>query len=128
MSILDTRTKGRAGAKAAALAVKNPRRAGRLAKATWPMGKVAFRVARPFAKRRARRQAEGIADSARMITESLLTYAAAAGYRPAAFEPAKSKRTAPRVAAGVALGASAVYFLSPDGGAEHRKKLAQLVG
>jgi hypothetical protein len=37
------------------------------------------------------------------------------------------KRTAPKVAAGAVLGASAMYFLEPEHGKEHREKVAQLV-
>jgi hypothetical protein len=43
-------------------------------------------------------------------------------------EHPKPKRTTPRVAAGVVLGATAVYFLDPHSGAQHRRQLQDLVG
>lgn len=37
------------------------------------------------------------------------------------------KRTTPRVVAGIVIGASAVYFLEPESGPKHRKKVVKLV-
>ncbi|HLY51215.1 MAG TPA: hypothetical protein VKR21_18630 [Solirubrobacteraceae bacterium] len=55
-------------------------------------------------------------------------HAPRAAYDLGLAEPPKPKRTAPRLVAGVVIAASAVYFLEPEHGKEHREKVTQLVG
>jgi hypothetical protein len=130
MAVLSTTTKGKVGAKATRVAIKNPRllRAG--AQAVPPIGKIGFRVGKPLTKRRVRKGVQNVqrlGSAARSFGESLVTYGPQAAYELGLVEPPKPKRTAPRVAAGIVIGASAVYFLEPEHGREHREKVAQLV-
>jgi hypothetical protein len=62
------------------------------------------------------------------IGEALAVHAPRAAYDLGLAEPPKSKRTMPRLVAGAVIGASAMYFLEPEHGKEHRDKVAQLVG
>ena len=96
-------------------------------KAVAPLSKVTLKAGSPLVKRRVRRRAEQLGDAARVIGETLVTYGPPAAYELGLAEPPKPKRTAPRVAAGIVIGASAVYFLEPEHGREHREKVAQLV-
>ncbi|MHB1538615.1 MAG: hypothetical protein ACYCUM_08670 [Solirubrobacteraceae bacterium] len=65
--------------------------------------------------------------ASRALGEALAVSAPKAAYELGLAEPAKPKRTVPRVAAGVVLGAGAVYFLQPEHGREHRHEVAELV-
>ena len=141
MAVLSTITKAKAGVNAAKAAVKNPSLLRSVAKASSPFARLGLRAGKPVAKRRARQQAERIGETARTVGETartigetartvgetLATYGVPAAYELGLIEPPKQKRTAPWVAAGVVIGASAVYFLEPEHGREHREKLAQLV-
>lgn len=139
MSVLSTTTKGKLGIKAGKTLAKNPKLvsigaqaaapAGKLGvKAAKPIGKMSFKTAKPLFKRRARHQAERMGEAARTIGEALAIYGPQAAYELGLAEPPKAKRTAPRVVAGILIGACAVYFLEPGAGREHRKQVAQLVG
>ncbi len=127
MGVLSTSTKAKAGVKATKAAVKNASliRAG--AKASSPLAKLGYKAGKPVVKFRVRQQAGRLGETARMVGETLATYGVPAAYELGLVEPPKEKRTAPRVAAGAVIGASAVYFLEPEHGREHREKVAQLV-
>ena len=127
MAVLDTTNKARIGVKSAKTAVKHPRSVRISGKAITPLSKVALKAGSPLVKRRVRRRVEQLGDAARVIGETLVTYGPPAAYELGLAEPPKPKRTAPRVAAGIVIGASAVYFLEPEHGREHREKVAQLV-
>lgn len=138
MAILSTTSKAKVGAKAAKVAVKNPslvRRGGQAAapvgkfglKASKPVGKLGFKAAKPVLKRRVRGRAERVAETARTAAEMLVIYGPPAAYELGLAEPPKPKRSAPRVAVGIFIGASAMYFLEPEHGREHREKVTQLV-
>ena len=93
------------------------------------------RAAKPVAKRRARKRIGSIGDTvttigdtARTYGELLVNYGPSAAQELGLAQKPRSRRTAPRVAAGVVLGAGAMYFLEPEHGAEHREKARQLVG
>jgi hypothetical protein len=83
-------------------------------------------------ERQARQWLDQLRDAKRSLGELLTVQAPRAAYKLGLTERPKPKRTAPRVAAGVVLGAGvgvgAMYFLEPKHGREHRKKVAQLVG
>jgi hypothetical protein len=143
MAVLSTTTK--AGAKAAKTAAKRPRMvwstgkfwvkatkpAAKIgAKATKPAAKVAVKAGKPMAKRRARRRGDQMIDVARMLGdrarlagEVLVVYGPMVAYELGLAERPTPKRTAPRVMAGIVIGATAVYFLD----AEHREKVGGLV-
>ena len=117
MSVVSTATKARLGTKAAKGALRRP-----------GMARAAARVYTPIAKRRARRRIGAIGDTARTYGELLVHYGPSAAQELGLVSAPKPRRTAPRVAAGVVIGASAMYFLEPGHGAEHREKARHLVG
>jgi hypothetical protein len=97
-------------------------------KAALPVGRVGLKATKPLLKRRARRRADQLEKAAHTVGEALAVYGPRAAFELGLAQPPKPKRTAPRVAAGVVIGASAVYFLEPEHGREHCEKVAQLVG
>ena len=135
MSVISKRTKVKAGFKGATAAAKRPRlllTGAKIALLTGrniapPAAKAGSRVGKPFLKRRARRRVEQLDRASRTLGEALAVYAPRLAYDLGLAEPPKPKRTAPRLAAGVAIGASAMYLLEPGHGKEHRDKVAQLV-
>lgn len=127
MGVLSTTTKAKAGIKTAKTAAKHPGILGLGAQAAAPAAKLGFKAAKPLASRRVQKRAQQIGNTARAVGETLVTYGPQAAYELGLLEPPKPKRTAPRVAAGIVIGASAMYFLEPEHGSEHRKKVAQLV-
>jgi hypothetical protein len=128
MSIISTTTKGKAGFKAAKGLAKRPRLLAGGAQAALPVGKLGLRASKPVLKRQARRRIDQLDKTAHTLGEMLAVQGPRAAYELGLAEPPKPKRTAPRVAAGVIIGASAVYFLEPEHGREHREKVAQIVG
>jgi hypothetical protein len=78
--------------------------------------------------KRARRGSDQISEATQAVGQAIAAYAARAAYDLGLAEAPKAKRTAPRVAAGMVIGASAVYFLEPGQGRKHRQKVAKLVG
>lgn len=125
MSVLSGTAKGTAGLKAAKVAARNPKvlRAG--AKAAPPAAKLGWNFAKPRMKRTTRRKAERFGDA---LGTTLAVYAPQAARQFGLAEPPKPKRTAPRVALGILIGAAAVYFFEPQHGAQHRERVLGLVG
>jgi hypothetical protein len=124
--------KAAVGMKAASAAVRNPGAvltAGRAsAQAFRPAAKIGWAVGAPMARRRAGRRAGRISDAVRSTAEELITYGPSAAEELGLVKPrSRSRHTAPALAAGVAIGAGAVYFLEPEHGREHREKVAALV-
>ena len=123
MAALGTTTKVALGAKAA----KSPLGRGaavKTIKATPAAAKAGLKVGKPILKRRTRRRVDEAADA---VVLALASYAPRA-VRQLGLEPPKRKHTAPRFLAGAVLGAAAVYLLEPESGAQHRARLAKLVG
>jgi hypothetical protein len=116
MAWLSTTTKGKVGVKAARGLAMRPE-----------LAKLAFRASKPLLKRRARQSAEQFTDTARTVATILAIYGPLVGQELGLVEAPKSKRTAPRVAVGIVIGASAVYFLEPRYGRERREQLLRLV-
>ena len=130
MSIISPTTKTKAGAKAAKAAKAMATRPRILASGTRvavPTVKFAAKARKPLVKRRARRRADRLGKAARKFGEVVVEYGPTAAYELGLAEPPKEKRTAPRVVAGIVIGATAVYFLEPEQGPERRKKVAELV-
>jgi hypothetical protein len=127
MAILKKTTKGVLAAKAAKGVAERPAliRAG--AQAVAPVARLGVKATKPRVKRKTRRRAKELGDSIRTLGTALATYGPPAAQELGLVEPPKQKRTAPRVAAGMAVGAGAMYLLEPEHGAEHRKKLMSLV-
>lgn len=146
MAVMSTTTKGRIGLKLAGQGARHPKAVllgGRATKrAAGPLARLGLTVGAPIARRRARRRArdlghtaqsvahgaQSVAETALAVGEALVTRGPLAAQRLGLAEAPKPKRTAPRVVAGAALGASAVYFLEPGGpGKEHRQRALELV-
>jgi hypothetical protein len=128
MSALSTFSKTKLRTQAAKGAVRNPGLA-RLA------AQGALKVYTPIVKRRTRKRvgrvgetARSIGDTARTYGEMLVTHGPGAAQELGLVSAPKPKRTVPRVAAGVVIGAGAAYFLEPEHGPERREKALSLVG
>lgn len=132
--MLSKKTKGKAGFKVAKAAAKRPQLVLAGTKLALPLGRAGLKASKPLAKaskpmikRRARQRAQQIDRASRILGETLAVTAPRAAYELGLAEPPKPKRMAPGVAAGIVIGAGAMYFLEPDHGSEHREKVAQLV-
>lgn len=117
MAVLSTPTKAKAGAKAVKGAAKNPGVLKVGAKSTSPVAKIGLKTGAPVAKRQARKRFESFGETARTVAEDLVTYGPSAAQELGLVDAPKPKRTAPRVAVGVVIGAGAVLLV------EHREKL-----
>jgi hypothetical protein len=118
MSVLSPATKATVGVKTAKTVAKHP---GVL--------RTGAKVGKPVVKRRVKRRAGEFGASARDFGESardwidtIVTYGPEAAQNLGLVEAPKPKRTAPRVAAGVVIGATAVYVI------EHREQVKELIG
>jgi hypothetical protein len=127
MTVVSKRTKGKAGISAVKAAAKRPGLLLSGTKIAVPVGKASVKASRPLLKRRARQRVDQLDKASRTLGEALAVRAPRAAYDLGLAEPPKPKRTTPRVIAGVAIGASAMYLLEPEHGKEHREKVAQLV-
>jgi hypothetical protein len=128
MAVISKTTKSKAGLKAVKAAAKRPQLLLNGTKIAVPAAKGGLKASKPLLGRKARQRADQLDRASRTLGEALSVYAPRAAYDLGLAEPPKPKRTAPRVAAGVIIGASAMYFLEPGHGKEHREKVAQLVG
>jgi CxxC motif-containing protein (DUF1111 family) len=130
MSVLNTTSKAALGAKAAKGVAGKPAVVWSSVQAAKPVAKLGRKAGKPIAKRRARKRAGDLGEAARDWAQTLVTYGPSAAQELGLIElpQPKPKRTAPRLVAGIVLGACAVYFLDPEHGSEHREKLKQLVG
>ncbi len=124
MAVLRRTTKGKLAVKAAKAVAKNPELLRYGGKAAAPAAKLRFTIG----KRRTRRQARRLGNTARAVGTTLALYAPQAARELGLFQAPKQSRRAPFVAAGVVLGATAVYFLEPAQGRQHRQQIRQLVG
>ena len=127
MAVLSTTTKAKAAAKAAKVAVANPRPLRVGARAARPVGKLGFKATKPLAKRRARQRVEGLGQAARGAKETAVVYGPRVAYALGLVELPKRRPTMPFFVVGVVTGASAMYFLDIGRGGERRRRVAQLV-
>jgi hypothetical protein len=118
MSVLSTKTKARIGRKTAKQAVRHPKLVLRGARGAKPVvwGVVSMRT------RQARRQAGAVLAAGRSVGQTVF----AAG-RQAAQAQGSRKRTAPRVAVGVVVGATVMYLLDPASGDVRRRRVIGLI-
>ena len=128
MSVISTTTKGKIGLKAAKGAAKRPRVVMAGTRAAIAAAKLGAKAGKLCLKRRGRQRTDQLLGVSRKVGEALTVFGPQAAYELGLAEPPKPKRTAPHFAAGMVIGASAVYFLEPDQGRKHRKKVAKLVG
>jgi hypothetical protein len=142
MDVLST-TMGRVDWDAVKAAVRNPDLTrftiNTDAKSFPPITKLTVTLGNPFGKRKPRSRLEQIGERVGEFGEAIFEIGEVIGatmaiYGPMAarqlgwVEAPKEKRTAPRVAAGVVIGAGAVYFLEPRGGPERRERVLGLIG
>jgi hypothetical protein len=128
MSLIDMTTKGKLGLKAAGSALKNPGATRLAAKATAPAAKAGLNFRKGLAKRRAQRRVERAGRAARSVGYAVLVQAPQAAQELGLIDRPAPKRTAPRVAVGVLIGAGAMYLLEPGApGRQHREQVAALV-
>lgn len=104
-------SKRKAGVTVAKTAVKHPRGARLGVRAARPPSKLAFKVAKPMVKRRVLARADEFVDTAQTVGQILVIYGPMVAYELGLAERPKPKRTAPRVAVGIAIGAAATYVL-----------------
>jgi hypothetical protein len=93
---------------------------------TRSMGKLSFAVGRRFARRRTRTQTQRLEDQIESLAALIGTYRVTLA-QLGAIERQKPKRTGPRIATGVVIGAGMMYLLEPGSGAVHRRQLGRLV-
>jgi hypothetical protein len=122
MSVLSTKTKTRLGVKTAKQAAKHPKLALRGAQGAKPV----VRAVVNMRAREARRQAAAVLVAGRSIAETVYEVGRQAA-QSAARAQAPRKRTAPRVAVGIAVGGSAMYFLDPASGDQRRRAVIGLI-
>jgi hypothetical protein len=96
-----------------------------------PMTKAGATAGTSFAKRQARRRVEQLGEATRAFGGTLAACGPRAALALGLIEPPKRKRTGPVAATGLAvgvlIGASAMYFLEPGSGREHRQRVVRLV-
>ncbi len=128
MAAFTETAKGALKAKAAGAALKNPGKVWLAAKAANPAAKISSAPGKALAKRRARRRTVQVGQTARTVGEVLLIQAPQAAQELGLIERPAPKRTAPRVVAGLMIGAGAMYLLEPgEHGREHREKVLTIV-
>ena len=127
LETLRSRVKRRAGIAATRTVVKRPQLLIAGAKAARPAGEAGLKLLGPVLRWRVRQRVRQLEHASRVLGEVLVVHGPTVAYELGLAEPPKRKRTAPRVGAGVAIGAGAMYFLEPGRGREHREKIAQLV-
>jgi hypothetical protein len=116
--------------KVAVKAAKGAAKPGTLvtgAKVAVPAAKAGLAASKPLIRQQVRGRVEHLDRVAHTLGEVLTVYAPKLAYDLGLAKPPRPKRTAPPVAAGVVIGASAMYFLDPGCGKEHRQKVAQLL-
>lgn len=128
MSVISNKTKGKAGLKASKTVAKHPWMVAKGTKLALPVGKAGLKAGKPLAKRRIRQRAEQLDRASHTLGQALAVYAPQVAYELGLAQPPKPKRMVPRILVGVVIGASAMYFLEPGHGKEHREKVVQLVG
>jgi hypothetical protein len=117
MALLGTAAKTAVGAKAL-------KAAPAAAKGAVKAGKPVVKAGKPALKRKTRKRLDEATDS---LALTLAAYAPRAA-RQLGLQAPKRKRSTPRVLAGVAIGAAAMYLFEPEHGREHRDRLRALLG
>jgi hypothetical protein len=127
MTLLSTPTKAVLAGTAVKGTAKRPEIIRIGARTIAPVAKLGYAVSKPRLRRRARRRAERLGDAAHTVGEVLTKFGPEAAWELGLAERPKPKRTAPRVAAGIVVGAGTMYLLEPGHGSEHRQQLLRLV-
>jgi hypothetical protein len=122
MSGLRTKTKARVGIMTVKQGAKHPKLVLRGAKGAKPV----VRSAVNMRARQARHQAVVVLDAGRSIGQTVFELGREAA-QSAARARVPRKRTAPRVAFGIAVGATVMYFLDPASGDRRRHNVLGLI-
>jgi hypothetical protein len=108
-----TKTKATLGVETAKGILTDPDIRSAAAEAGPPVARLSLNIGKRFARRRTRKQLEQIGDTINTLATLLATYGPMVAHQLGAVEPPKQKRTAPRVATGVVIGATTMYVLQP---------------
>jgi hypothetical protein len=122
------KTSAKLGAKGAIAMARHPTLRRATARAARPGAKVGWRLGKLVAKRKAREQFEQLGSMARTTTALWVVYGVPAAKALGLIEPPKPRRTGRALVTGIVIGAAAVYFLEPEHGAEHRRRVQELLG
>lgn len=129
--MLSTKTKAKAGAKTAKALVEHPLLRTAVSQAGPPVVKLGAKTGKKRLSRKARKQLEQLGDTMGTVASLAADYApqaAQAAQELGLVEAPKRKRTGPRLLAGAALGALAMFLFEPEHGQEHRRQLQRLLG
>lgn len=149
------KTAARFGVKGAKVMARNPKVRRATIRAARPTMKAGWKVGKVVAKRKVRGQVQGLGqrvgtlreglaglgdgldrlgegldrlgDVARLLGQMVVVYGPPAAEVFGLIEAPKPRRTAPPFVAGIAVGAVGVYFLDPEHGPEHRRRVQKLV-
>lgn len=129
--MLSTKTKARAGAKTARIIVQNPLLRTAVTEAGPPIARLGVTAGKKRMSRKGRKQLEQMGDALGTVARLTTNYApqaAQAAQELGLVEAPKPKRTMPRLLAGAAFGALAMFLLEPGHGREHRRQVQRLLG
>jgi hypothetical protein len=107
------KTKAGLGVEAAKGIITDPDIRSAAAEAAPPVARLSLNVGKRLARRRTRKQLEQIGETINSLAGLLATYGPMVAQQLGAVEPPRQKRTAPRVATGVVIGATTMYVLKP---------------
>jgi hypothetical protein len=122
------KTGAKLGAMGAVAMARHPKLRRTTARAARPGAKVGWRVGKVVAKRKARAQLEQLSSIAQTSKGLWVVYGLPAAQELGLIERPKPRRTGRVLVAGIVIGAAAVYFLEPEHGGEHRRKVQGLFG
>jgi hypothetical protein len=126
-----TKTKAAAGAKAAKTIAQNPFLRTAVTEAGPPIARLGVNAGKQRLSRKTRKQLEDLGDTLGTVASLASNYvpqAAQAAQELGLIEAPKRKRTGPRLLAGAALGALAMFLFEPGHGREHRRQVQKLLG
>lgn len=121
----------KAGAKTAQSIVRNPLLRSAVSEAGPPIARLGMKAGKKQLSRKGRRQLEQLGDAMTTVATLASNYAPQAAEMAQELglvEPPKRKRTTPRLLAGAALGATAMFLFEPKHGSEHRRQVQKLIG
>jgi uncharacterized membrane protein YfcA len=122
------KTGAKLGVAGAVAMARHPTLRRTTARAARPGAKIGWRVGKVVAKRKARDQLQQLGSIARTSTGLWVVYGVPVAQELGLIERPKPRRNGRVLVAGIIIGAAAAYFLEPEHGAEHRRKVQGLLG